>query len=673
MKTGKTLWKYALIYKKLLISAVLLLMVAVGAELTGPFIGKKMIDDHILGIEKTWYEVSAGEKNAVSFQGKSYVREDRYDSPGAPDNEAHIYQVGTSYYFVGQAVSFDGDRKVSDGKLTISKGGESRAYPAEKLTKQEIFKFYQPEIHGLLFLIFLYLGLLVFSVFFQYGQHYLLQMSANRIIQKMRQDVFSHLQTLPVRYFDNLPAGKVVARVTNDTEAVRDLYVTVLSTFVTSAIYMIGIFTALFLLDIKLAFLCLAIVPIILIWSVIYRKYASDYNHQIRSINSDINAKMNESIQGMPIIQAFRHQKETMREFEQLNESHFHYQNKMLNLNSLLSHNLVNVIRNLAFVGLIWHFGSASLNAAGIISIGVLYAFVDYLNRLFQPITGIVNQFSKLELARVSAGRVFELLAENETEAQGVPAKDRASGQVEFRDVSFAYNEGEDVLKNISFKAKKGETIALVGHTGSGKSSILNILFRFYDAQKGDVLLDGKSIYEMSRHELRTHMGIVLQDPYLFSGTIGSNVSMEDERISAERITEALRQVGAENLLKNLPKGVEEPVIEKGSTLSSGERQLISFARALAFDPAILILDEATANIDTETEAVIQNALDVVKQGRTTFVIAHRLSTIRNADTILVMEKGSIIEKGSHEELMEQKGQYYQMYELQKGKQNSIA
>ncbi|WP_434813317.1 ABC transporter ATP-binding protein [Bacillus halotolerans] len=673
MNTGKTLWRYALLYKKLLITAVLLLAIAVGAELTGPFIGKKMIDDHILGIEKTWYEVSKKDKNAVEFDGTSYVREDRIQGAAAKEKEAHIYQVGMAFYFVDQAVSFDGNRTVSDGKLTITNGNESRTYPAEKLTKQEIFQFYKPEMKGMTFLIFLYAGLLVFSVFFQYGQHYLLQMSANRIIQKMRQDVFSRIQKLPIRYFDNLPAGKVVARITNDTEAIRDLYVTVLSTFVTSGIYMIGIFTALFLLDVKLAFLCLAIVPIIWLWSIIYRKYASYYNHQIRSINSDINAKMNESIQGMPIIQAFRHQKETMREFEELNESHYYYQNRMLNLNSLMSHNLVNVIRNLAFVCLIWHFGGASLNAAGIVSIGVLYAFVDYLNRLFQPITGIVNQFSKLELARVSAGRVFELLEEKETEETGEPAKERALGRVEFRDVSFAYQEGENVLKHISFTAQKGETVALVGHTGSGKSSILNILFRFYDAQKGDVLIDGRSIYSMSRQELRSHMGIVLQDPYLFSGTIGSNVSLEDEKISEEDIIEALRQVGAESLLEKLPKGISEPVIEKGSTLSSGERQLISFARALAYDPAILILDEATAHIDTETEALIQKALDVVKQGRTTFVIAHRLSTIRNADQILVLEKGEIVEKGNHEELMVLKGQYYQMYELQKGQKHSIA
>ncbi|MBR3207845.1 MAG: ABC transporter ATP-binding protein, partial [Bacillus sp. (in: Bacteria)] len=342
------------------------------------------------------------------------------------------------------------------------------------------------------------------------------------------------------------------------------------------------------------------------------------------------------------------------------------YQRKMLHLNSLLSHNLVNLLRNLAYVALIWYFGGASLSATGIVSIGVLYAFVDYLNRLFQPITGIVNQFSRLELARVSSERVFRLLDEPGTEVEE-PVQKKLEGHVQFKDVTFAYNEGKNVLKNITFEAKKGQTVALVGHTGSGKSSIMNLLLRFYDIQQGDILIDGESIYDQSRQTLRKQMGIVLQDPYLFSGTIASNVSLGNEDIKRETIESSLKQVGAAELLKHLPEGFDEPVVEKGSTLSSGERQLISFARALAYDPAILILDEATANIDTETEAIIQRALDVVKEGRTTFVIAHRLSTIKKADMILVLEKGEIVERGSHEQLMQQEGLYAQMYELQKG------
>ncbi|MFE5472800.1 ABC transporter ATP-binding protein [Bacillus safensis] len=666
MTTGRRLLAYALLYKKVLSVALIFLMIAVGAELTGPFIGKKMIDDHILGVEKPYVEVNEKTDKTVYYQGNNYIRSDRLNNGMDSGKQINVVQVGFGYYFVNEPIRFDGNRKISGDQLTIENGNERETYEVQRLSKEEIFAFYQPEISGLVQLVLFYLGLLIIAIFFQYGQHYLLQRIANRIIQKMRVDVFEHIQTLPIRYFDNLPAGKVVARITNDTETIRDLYVTVLANFVTSAIYMIGIYIAMFLLNVKLALICLVAVPIIFLWSMTYRKFASVYNHRIRSIISEINAKLNEAIQGMTIIQAFRHEKATQEEFDELNNNHFRYQRKMLHLNSLLSHNLVNLLRNLAYVALIWYFGGASLSATGIVSIGVLYAFVDYLNRLFQPITGIVNQFSRLELARVSSERVFRLLDEPGTKVEE-PVQKKLEGHVQFKDVTFAYNEGKNVLKNITFEAKKGQTVALVGHTGSGKSSIMNLLLRFYDIQQGDILIDGESIYDQSRQTLRKQMGIVLQDPYLFSGTIASNVSLGNEDIKRETIESSLKQVGAAELLKHLPEGFDEPVVEKGSTLSSGERQLISFARALAYDPAILILDEATANIDTETEAIIQRALDVVKEGRTTFVIAHRLSTIKKADMILVLEQGEIVERGSHEQLMQQEGLYAQMYELQKG------
>ncbi|MCM3026160.1 ABC transporter ATP-binding protein/permease [Bacillus safensis] len=666
MTTGRRLLAYALLYKKVLSVALIFLMIAVGAELTGPFIGKKMIDDHILGVEKPYVEINEKTDKTVYYQGNNYIRSDRLNNGMESGKQINVVQVGFGYYFVNEPIRFDGNRKISGDQLTIENGNERETYEVQRLSKEEIFAFYQPEISGLVQLVLFYLGLLIIAIFFQYGQHYLLQRIANRIIQKMRVDVFEHIQTLPIRYFDNLPAGKVVARITNDTETIRDLYVTVLANFVTSAIYMIGIYIAMFLLNVKLALICLVAVPIIFLWSMTYRKFASVYNHRIRSIISEINAKLNEAIQGMTIIQAFRHEKATQEEFDELNNNHFRYQRKMLHLNSLLSHNLVNLLRNLAYVALIWYFGGASLSATGIVSIGVLYAFVDYLNRLFQPITGIVNQFSRLELARVSSERVFRLLDEPGTEVEE-PVQKKLEGHVQFKDVTFAYNEGKNVLKNITFEAKKGQTVALVGHTGSGKSSIMNLLLRFYDIQQGDIFIDGESIYDQSRQTLRKQMGIVLQDPYLFSGTIASNVSLGNEEIKRETIESSLKQVGAAELLKHLPEGFDEPVVEKGSTLSSGERQLISFARALAYDPAILILDEATANIDTETEAIIQRALDVVKEGRTTFVIAHRLSTIKKADMILVLEKGEIVERGSHEQLMQQEGLYAQMYELQKG------
>ncbi|HFJ9509400.1 MULTISPECIES: ABC transporter ATP-binding protein [Bacillus cereus group] len=659
MSVSKRLFQYAMKVKGTIFAAMLMLFIFVIAELAGPFVAKTMIDDHIVGIEKPWYETKKSEE-AVSYNGAFYKRSDRFQEGEKKGKEVRVMQVGFQYYFVPNKVNLEGSRTVKGDMITVQNGKAVQVYKAKALTKEEVFAFYKPEINRLLLLGGGYFALLVVVSLFAYGKQFFLQKAANKIIQIMREDVFSHIQTLPIRYFDHLPAGKIVSRVTNDTEAIRDLYVTVLATFVSSIIYIIGIFAALFLLDVKLATLCLLIIPILIVWAILYRKYASVYNHKMRSRLSDINGTVNESIQGMPIIQAFRQERETKKEFEELNGDYFKYQNKILNLNAATSHNLVSVLRNIAFTGVIWYFGGASLSATGVISLGILYAFVDYLTRLFSPITNMVNQLANLEQSRVASERVFELLEEKgETvEEERMP---RLQGNVKFDNVSFSYNGKDEVLKNISFEAKQGETVALVGHTGSGKSSIMNVLFQFYEFEKGKLTIDGHDVKEMPKQATREHMGIVLQDPFLFSGTVASNVSLENENISKERIVKALRDVGAERFANN----INEEITEKGSTLSTGERQLISFARALAFDPAILILDEATSSIDTETEAMIQQALEVVKKGRTTFIIAHRLSTIKSADQIIVLDRGTILEKGSHDELMKKRGRYYDMYKTQ--------
>ncbi|KIL46804.1 ABC transporter ATP-binding protein [Jeotgalibacillus soli] len=664
MRVGNRLYRYALLFKKTIIIALLMLTISVSAELVGPFIAKKMIDDHILGIEEPWFE-SEDTKDAVLYQETYYKRGDYFVEGEAKGDEVRIYQDGLEFYFVDQPVLNEGQRSYENGMLSFNQNGESTAVPAEQLEVSEILAFYEPEIPRMIQLVLLYFGLVLVAAAFHFGQDYMLQRSANRIIQKMRTDVFGHIQCLPINYFDNLPAGKVVARITNDTEAIRELYVQVLSQFFYSAIYITGIYIALFILDPQLAAICLLLLPILYVWIIVYRRYASKYNHVVRSKVSEINASINESIQGMTIIQAFRREKKMQQEFEEMNNTHYHYQNKLLSLNSLMSHNLVTILRNITFVTFIWYFGSGSIGVESVVTVGVLYAFVDYLTRLFQPVTGVVNQLANLEIALVAGERVFNLLDEEGEDVQDIRTG-RYTGHVEFDDVSFAYKE-EYVLKELSFEAKPGETIGLVGYTGSGKSSIMNLLFRFYDSQKGEIRIDGKNIKELPRQTIRDHMGIVLQDPYLFTGTIASNVSLNDPRISRRQVEEALKAVGADRVLKHLEKGLDEPVIEKGSTLSSGQRQLISFARALAFNPAILILDEATSSVDTETESIIQEAMETLKAGRTTFIIAHRLSTIKNADQILVLDRGAIVEKGSHDELMALRGKYYQMYQLQQG------
>lgn len=665
----KRLIRYAMQVRTQLLLALLMLTVSVGTELAGPLVAKRLIDVHIAGIERSWYEASEADRYTAEYGGTLYKRSDHYAEGETRGNEVRVLQAGRDYYFVPQAVAFDGSRAAdaAAGTLTITKGAESAVYPAVKLSVSELYGFFKPELRGLLELCAYYFALIIVSAAFAYGQRYYLQASANRVIRNMRNDVFSQVNRLPVRYFDNLPAGKIVSRITNDTEAIRELYVTVLANFFTGTIYMAGIFVALFFLDVRLAAICLFILPVLAIWIYVYGRFAKRYNRVIRATLSEINGRINETIQGMSVIRAFRRERKMLGEFEAYNEQNYIYKKKLLSLNSLTGHNLVGVIRNIAYVALIWYFGAGALTGPdAIVSLGVLYAFVDYLNRLFNPIVNIVNQLPNLETALVSAERVFVLLDEpgEDVSDRQLP---RYKGDVAFEDVWFAYKEGEDVLKGVSFEAKQGQTVALVGHTGSGKSSIINLLFRFYDVERGRVTIDGVDVRDMPRQSMRAHMGIVLQDPFLFTGTIASNVSMDDPSITREAVEKALSDVGADRALRHLPKGIDEPVLEKGSTLSAGQRQLISFARALAYDPAILILDEATSNIDTETEAMIQDALEVVKQGRTTFVIAHRLSTIRSADLILVLDRGAIVERGDHETLMAKRGKYYQMYQLQQG------
>lgn len=661
----KRLFEYALKSKGTFIAALIMLSIGVAADLTAPFIAKNMIDNHVLAIEKPYYE-SEPSQDAVLYNGRYYKRYDRFLEGEAQGQEIRILQSGRSFYLVSDPVTIEsGNRTYENGVLTVTRGDQTAAYNATPLSVNEIFAFYKPELPGIYKLVGLYFIFLVIAIIMDFGKTYWLQSSANKVIQRLRIDVYAHIQRLPVHYFDNLPAGKVVSRITNDTEAVKDLFVAVLSNFFSGIITMIGVYIALFILDVKLGLISLFVVPLLVLWMFLYRKIATKYNTIIRSRLSEINAMINESIQGMSIIRVFRRQKKTYEEFEALNEDYMNHQNKMLNLNAFTTHNLVNVLRNLAFAIVLLYFGAGSIDGSSLISLGVLYAFVDVLSRLFQPVTGMVNQLANLDSSMVSAGRVFELMDETgEQVTDG--SMPRYLGNVEFKDVSFAYNR-DYVLKNISFEAKQGETVALVGHTGSGKSSIINLLFRFYDPQKGSITIDGQDVKDIPKQWIREHMGIVLQDPYLFTGTIASNVSLNDEKISRDTIEKALRDVGAEQLLSHLPQGFDEPVVEKGSTLSAGQRQLISFARALAYDPAILILDEATANIDTETEAIIQSALEVLKKGRTTFIIAHRLSTIRNSDQILVLHQGQIVERGNHDELMALRGRYYQMYQLQQG------
>jgi ATP-binding cassette, subfamily B, multidrug efflux pump len=509
------------------------------------------------------------------------------------------------------------------------------------------------------------------NVIISYFQLLKFQEIALKIIQQMRIDVFSKVQELGMKYFDKTPAGSIVSRVTNDTEAIKDMFVTVIATFIQSAFLLIGIFVSMFILNSKLALFCLVLLPIIFMIMRTYRKYSSIFYQDLRERLSQLNAKLNESLQGMGIIQVFRQEKRLREEFEEINEKHYKAGMRNIKMDGLLLRPAIDLVYTLAIIIVLSFFGITSLNEP--IEIGVLFAFVSYLDRFFEPVNNVMQRLSLYQQAIVASSRVFKLLDEKEVSPKPNNPKPISieHGEIEFKNVSFSYDGKQKVLKNISFKAKPGETVALVGHTGSGKSSIINLLMRFYEFFEGDILIDGQSIKQYPMEELRTKMGLVLQDPFMFYGTIKDNIRLHNQSISDEKIVEAAKFVQAHSFIEKLPQKYDSKVTERGSTFSSGQRQLIAFARTIATNPKILVLDEATANIDTETEEAIQIALEKMRKGRTTIAIAHRLSTIQDADLILVLHKGEIVERGTHQELLAKGGLYHKMYLLQNGEKLS--
>jgi ATP-binding cassette, subfamily B, multidrug efflux pump len=514
-----------------------------------------------------------------------------------------------------------------------------------------------------------YIALIVLSAIVNYIQFVLFQSVALDIIQTLRIEVFSKVHSLGLKFFDRTPVGSLVSRITNDTEAVKDLYVSVLSTFVQNIVFLFGIFGFMFYLNVKLAVFCLGILPFIICIMWLYRKYSSKSFYEMREKLSQLNAKLNESLQGMSIIQVFNQQKRLREEFAKVNNEHNDAQMKNIKYNGLLLRPAVDLIYMLALLMILSFFGIKSFNSP--VEIGVIYAFINYLDRFFEPVNMMMMRLSIFQQAVVSAGRVFTVM--DETELAPVKSNNGqlnpviGNGKIEFKNVTFSYDGEQEVLKNISFTANPGETVALVGHTGSGKSSIINLLMRFYDVEKGEILIDDIPLSHFENNELRNKVGLVLQDPFLFVGDIAQNIRLYNKEISDEDIKDAAQFVQASSFIEKLPQEYKTMLGERGAAFSSGQRQLISFARTMAFSPRILILDEATANIDTETEEEIQLALHNMRSGRTTIAIAHRLSTIQDSELILVLHKGEIVERGTHQELLKQRGLYHKMFLLQHG------
>jgi ATP-binding cassette, subfamily B, multidrug efflux pump len=523
---------------------------------------------------------------------------------------------------------------------------------------------------GILVISAIYFLILVFDFLAQYAQIRIMQRVGQQTMYDMRGGIFGHLQRLPMSYFDRNPVGRLVTRVTTDVDALNDLFAAGVVTMINDLFLLVVMAVVLFWIDVRLALATLAVLPGILIVTFVFRHYVREANRKIRTAIARINSFLQEYISGMHVVQLFNREHKAMTEFESRN-----HENMLAWRDAILAYALFYpAVEFLSFatIALIFWTGGVRI-LEGTLSLGVLTAFTMYAQRFFRPIQDLSEKFNILQSAMAASERIFKLLDEPVTIKSCADAKrlSAARGEIEFRNVWFSYrnvaepNDEEWVLRDVSFRISPGQTFAIVGHTGAGKTTLISLLLRFYDIQRGQILLDGVDIRLLDLQDLRRHFGIVLQDPFLFSGTIESNIRLGTPGITREDVERAIDKIGLADFVHCLPEGITTSVNERGSTLSVGQRQLINFARALAHNPRFLILDEATSSVDTKTELLIREALDKLLTGRTALVIAHRLSTIQYADRILVFHKGRLREQGAHQELLAQRGIYYRLYQLQ--------
>lgn len=509
-----------------------------------------------------------------------------------------------------------------------------------------------------------YAVVLALSFVFNIAQTWILQKTGQNIILQIRKDLYRHIQSLGSRYFDITPVGKLVTRVTNDVEALNEMYSGILVQLFRNIVKIVGLAGVMLVLDVRLAAISFVLMPLVIGLTVLCQKIARNIYRLYRTRLTDINTFLSEHLSGMKIIQIFGRQERKFEEFHDKNTKLYKaFYREMLMY--AVFRPLIYILSILSLMIVLW-FGSRNVFDE-IISVGTLYIFSNYIRSFFDPIQELAEQFSTLQSSIASAEKIFTVMDEEEfiPEIENPKQPDKITGKIEFDHVWFAYDGKNYVLKDVSFVINPGEKVAFVGATGAGKSSILNLIGRYYDIQKGHIYIDGIDIRQLSKKQLRSAIGQMQQDVFIFEGDVAYNIRLNDDAITDAQVKAAAEYVNASHFIEKLPQGYHEPVTERGATFSAGERQLLSFARTLAHNPSILVMDEATANIDTETEILIQEALEKLMDGRTTIMVAHRLSTIQHADCIMVMHKGRICERGTHRELLEQDGIYRKLYELQ--------
>ncbi len=662
----KRLLTYLKPHKWVMAAASLLVLFIIVVELYRPIIIGDAIDDYINGYYAPYTITTEDGAKAVPYKDIYLTRE----TPASLDtsgNEAVYYRLllyQDNYYMAEKLTAGECETLKSASTDTLAQYVED----AHALTRNELKELRHYDFIGILYAAGLYLLMLLLGFLLNALDTWMLQKMGQQIIYRMREEVFAHIHSLSLNFFNVTPVGKLVTRVSNDTEAVNELFTTILVKLFKNIVKIIGYAVVMISIDARMAGISFLLLPAVAVLTFFFR-FLSRKAYQItRTKITELNTFLSEHISGMKLIQIFAREKEKYQEFAQKSGELFAANWREV-MTFAIFRPAIYFVSVLAMV-LVIGTGSASV-LNGTLSLGTLFIFITYISSFFEPIQELAEQFGTLQSSLASAEKIFSILDEKpEIVNSSHPADVTIQGRIEFRHVWFAYDKTADgeynyILKDVSFVIEPGEKVAFVGATGAGKSSILNLIGRYFDIQKGEILIDGVNIREINTDVLRGAIGQVQQDVFIFTGDIKGNISLNNENISPEEIRRAAKIVNADTFIAKLPGGYDEPVTERGSTLSAGQRQLLSFARTLAYNPSILVLDEATANIDTETEHMITEALEKLMEGRTTIMVAHRLSTIQHADKIIVMHHGQIAESGTHQELLKENGIYRKLYELQ--------
>ncbi len=672
------LFAYVKPHMKTMLLALFLVLTVTGIDLIKPVLIGNAIDKYIEGYDRPLAVVPADKAEVQLGEGLYLSR----DIPSGEDAELVRLVYFEEKYFLVWGLRAADLEPLKEWEKAGSPGFQLNAassaapqswefelngkhFDAAPMSSGQLAKLRAADRSGIGRIALLYAALLAVGFVLQMTQNWLLQKTGQSIIFTIRQETFDHVQSLPLRFFDTNPVGRIVTRVTNDVESLNLMYTQVLVRLISNTVLIIGYAVVMVSINPKLALLCFLFLPVVFGMTLGFRILIRRIYRIVRTKISALNTFLAENISGMKLIQLFAREKTKADEFRNRTTDLYRSQMKEMVIFGFFRPGL-SFIATLAYALIIYRSGVSVLEGA--LSLGTLYIFTNYIRSFFEPIQELAEQFSTLQNAMASAEKIFTILDEKNTilEAEHPVEMKHFKGKIEFRNVWFAYENEDWVLKDVSFVINPGERVAFVGATGAGKSSILNLIGRYYDIQKGEILIDDINIRDLSLADLRRAIGQVQQDVFVFTGDIKSNIRLLNEDITDEEIRAASEAANASHFIEQLPAKYDEPVTERGSTLSAGERQLLSFARTLAFDPTILVLDEATANIDTETEQLIQAALETLMKGRTSILVAHRLSTIQNADEILVMHKGRIRERGTHQELLAMNGIYKKLYELQK-------